>query len=414
MGQLQAFLDQATENAYEDDDVLVVLVAIFITCFGAHVSFTVREHHFQLCRGDLPSSQIKAAEPSAWLILLSRGSEKAFSIVTGLDFPTFDSVAKTFCPAWELRTISREDVNGNGQKRLKRRSLRGIDVLGLLLHYLTSKCSLAVLCMLFGIVPSVCSRYIRNGLALLLKCLKTDSTARISWPDDNDKKAYSQMVEDRHPKLRGGFGFVDGLNISVPCSGDFYEQNNNYNGWLCSHFVSNIFVFSPLGEIIFCTLNCPGSWHDSTVATDLYGKLIRSTGNGFFLIADSAFPSKNDVADKIKCTAKVQRRQRHLSDEDFNEFFAFNRQLTSARQAAEWGMRGIKGSFSRLNDQLPYEKDLRLLILNVIVRLYQLRVRLMNVSQIRKVYNNENNIDDIVLGEYECEDNIRAVYGNVF
>ena len=82
-----------------------------------------------------------------------------------------------------------------------------------------------------------------------------------------------------------------------------------YNGWLHDHYISNILVFAPdgacfylfthfnnvsfAGSIIACHLNAPGSWHDSRVAQTIYEKLRTRTPNGFYLVADTAFPRGN-------------------------------------------------------------------------------------------------------------------------
>jgi hypothetical protein len=49
-------------------------------------------------------------------------------------------------------------------------------------------------------------------------------------------------------------------------------------------------IYTILGEIIACILNCPGSWHDSHIARSIYKKLCDKTPEGFYLVADTAFP----------------------------------------------------------------------------------------------------------------------------
>ena len=44
------------------------------------------------------------------------------------------------------------------------------------------------------------------------------------------------------------------------------------------------------GTVITCWLNAPGSWHDSRVAQTIYQKLRSQMLDGFFLVADTAFP----------------------------------------------------------------------------------------------------------------------------
>ena len=50
-------------------------------------------------------------------------------------------------------------------------------------------------------------------------------------------------------------------------------------------------------------------------------------------------------------------------------------QSTSCQQAAEWGMRGLQGSFPRLKDHIIYEENgERAIILKFITLLYNYRV----------------------------------------
>ena len=68
---------------------------------------------------------------------------------------------------------------------------------------------------------------------------------------------------------------LDWLKIPIQKSGDEETQNAYYNEWLHCHFVGCIFAFAPSGVIVTCTLNAPGSWHDSYIAENggLYTKL---------------------------------------------------------------------------------------------------------------------------------------------
>ena len=47
--------------------------------------------------------------------------------------------------------------------------------------------------------------------------------------------------------LVGAIGTLDGLKLPVEVSSNPYIENVTYNGWLHSHFISNVFAFSPTG-----------------------------------------------------------------------------------------------------------------------------------------------------------------------
>ena len=66
---------------------------------------------------------------------------------------------------------------------------------------------------------------------------------------------------------------------------------------------------------------------------------------------------------------------------------AFNAELVSCRQAAEWGMCSIQGSFGRLWLPLDANDDSkRRDLLEVCMRLHNLRTSLIGINQIRNTY----------------------------
>lgn len=172
-----------------------------------------------------------------------------------------------------------------------------------------------------------------------------------------------------------------------------------------------------VGEIIACKLNAPGSWHDSRVARGIYEKLRTRTPDRYYLVTDTAFPRGTDqIAGRIRAPMKagqrlpadpVQREQIERCD----------RQLLSYRQAAEWGMRALQGSFGRLRVPLPVEHaDRRGDLLETCVRLLNVRTRLVGINQIRSVYlpiwkANEqeeiwNSFETMLFGEQRAKDRV--------
>ncbi|KAK9252207.1 hypothetical protein V1507DRAFT_247001 [Lipomyces tetrasporus] len=153
----------------------------------------------------------------------------------------------------------------------------------------------------FGTVPSVCSRYIQRGLEMLLDFLKTSIPgAKILWPKTTDLERYAMLIRNQHPIPENAFGSVDGLHLPVEAADDMEIQNAYYNGWVHSHFPP--------------TCSCSLLWEQSCtwrstrqetcmtracVARELYQKLHHETAEGYWLIADSAFPTSNGLRDKI-------------------------------------------------------------------------------------------------------------------
>jgi hypothetical protein len=163
--------------------------------------------------------------------------------------------------------------------------------------------------------------------------------------------------------------------------------------------------------------NAPGSWHDSRVARKIYEKLEFETPDGYYLVTDTAFPrGTNRIQGRIKAPIKSgttlprDRRER-------DEFMQFNNQLLSYRQTAEWGNRGLQGSFGRLRMPLPIDEiDARGDLLEICFRLYNLRARKVGLNQIREVYmpiwqagEQEriwNNFEDMLFSEQRRQDRV--------
>ena len=156
---------------------------------------------------------------------------------------------------------------------------------------------------------------------------------------------------------------------------------------MCLHYCSNILTFAPDGTIIHAILNAPGSWHDSNIAERLYSKLINQTPPGYRVISDTAFP---------RCTNRLNYRiLAPMKKGDllpkcpvtFAWLKLLNEQLVSARQAAEWGMRAVHGSFSRLKLPLPAtDHSFRAEVLELCVRLHQVQCRSVHINQTQAVY----------------------------
>jgi hypothetical protein len=73
--------------------------------------------------------------------------------------------------------------------------------------------------------------------------------------------------------------------------------------------------------------------------------------------------------------------------DEIQERLVFDRELLSYRQTAEWGMRGLQGSFGRLRIPLEIGRDAECGdLLEICCRLNNLRAELVGINQIRNVY----------------------------
>jgi hypothetical protein len=175
------------------------------------------------------------------------------------------------------------------------RSLGAAACLGLVLGYTRTRGSLFSLQMIFGASHSVLTLFLHYSIKLLYKVLKEEPSARIDIPSVEEIRGYQEVISRHFPVLNGTWCVVDGLKIPIQKSGDEEFQNAFYNGWLHCHFIRYIFAFAPCGLIVACTLNAPGSWHDSIIAKSggLYSKLqLIHERTGGIAVVDSAFLKK--------------------------------------------------------------------------------------------------------------------------
>ncbi|EIW77798.1 hypothetical protein CONPUDRAFT_92166 [Coniophora puteana RWD-64-598 SS2] len=388
---LQALeIELEAEEEEEEEEETRLITAVGLLLWGAEQSRLLRnerrlEHRLYLVRADLLPNP-RADTP--WQVLYAGMNRRAYITTMGVDVETFDYIlASGFGSKWNALPIPRDDTNQQGRARLGRRSLDAAGALGLVLHYLNSTMRETSLMQIFALIPSTVSRYIRFAMRILLRTLRHLPEAAIVWPQGDQFFILNDAVVEHHPLLTGAFGVMDGVNIPVQTADDDEIENATYNGWLHDHFVSSVFAFGPDGTILMCRINAPGSWHDSRVAQPIYQFLRTETPDGFYLVADTAFPRGTEqIAGRIKTPMKSGQRLPH-NEAERQQVLAFDAQLVSFRQAAEWGMRTLQGSFGRLRIPLNIGSGTdRADLLEVCARLSNVRARLVGINQIRSVY----------------------------
>ena len=183
-----------------------------------------------------------------WTRLYANYNDCAFITTMGIDTLTFRTIlAAGFGRLWYTLPILRPDTQTMGNPRAQKRSLDAEGGLGLILHWLSSTMRQVSLQQIFALVPSTVSRYLQFTLSTLLEVLKGMPSAAITWPHGHEFLELSGYVSARHPLLEGVFGSIDGLNLPCQVSRDDEMENATYNGWLHSHFISSVIVFSSKG-----------------------------------------------------------------------------------------------------------------------------------------------------------------------
>jgi hypothetical protein len=292
---------------------------------------------------------------------------------TGFDRPTFAHLLSLFSPLWMT-------MHSRCQQ------LRAVDVLGLVLQFLNSNSRQKTLCQVFGLPPATLCRHLRGGLAVLLAAVRRDHHSRISWPTASEMQHLSGLMNNYAPALTNVFGFVDGVYFPCHDPPDSDSQNAYYNGWKSCCSVTNVLVFATDGTIVWTCYNMPGSWHDSRLARPLYACLLDPvrTPVQYALVADTAFPRSKELRGKIITPLKVG--EAYAANESILSQIAYQEEVTRARQGVEWGMHSLQSAFARLGGRLPYDPPYTRRLLLLIFHLFNLRVRRVELNQIRTVY----------------------------
>jgi hypothetical protein len=311
--------------------------------------------------------------------------------LTGLDFNTFDWLLEKFQEIHDNyspfvdphgRIVPRSNPQKGGRPRL----VTAFDCLGLCLAWTRTRGSNMVLQIIFGMTSSPVSMYLRFGRRILIHLLNAEPDAAVKAPSVATIGVYKDCIRRKYPLLEDVWCTMDGLKLCLQQSGDVVLQNMFYNGWTHDHYVSSVLVFCPDGTIPMCCLNAPGCMHDSAIAESgrLYHKLenIYNTTGGKCAV-DSAFSNKR-APFLIKSSQMPPGGETRAQYRNNNEI---NKQATSLRQSAEWGMRALQSSFPRLKDRFVFEKfGERRLILKMMVLIYNLRARRVGINQIRNTF----------------------------
>jgi hypothetical protein len=318
----------------------------------------------------LTRSAIAAPSMAPWFHMLNFGDDLSFLELTGFTRDAF----------MRLETV----VIGEGcldQSFGRPRILDNRGRLGLLLFFVNSRMNLKQLSLLFGIVPSSTSLIIDSMLKRSVEKLKHNIHARIKFPNNAEMVDYARIIQHRERHVHNVIGFVDGLSIPVQCSDDKYEQSAAYNKYHRDTMCNNVFAFAPTGKIIFADTNYPGSWHDSTVCRALMRVVVDRIGPFAFCV-DQGFRRSGEMYGKFVGPLSQTTRQQ-LAPVLRDLYIRKHAHYTSLRQASEWGMKGLQGTFTRLKSRLTSNHTKRGCIIKCIVLLSNFRTHFVGWNQIK-------------------------------
>lgn len=198
---------------------------------------------------------------------------------------------------------------------------------------------------------------------------------------------FAEMVNSREPMIDDVIGFMDGVSFTTQCCDDRVIQNAYYCGYDCDTMINNVFAFGPDGKIFFCAVNYPGSWADGSLTMRFF-RHIKSRIGSYKICVDQGFPRSGE-AYGILVGPITERAARRLDSQLRDYLIKLSNVHTSLRQASEWGMRGLQGTFPRCKKRLPSDNVQRRRVLDCIVFIHNFRTHLIGRNQICSVFDPE-------------------------
>jgi DDE superfamily endonuclease len=168
----------------------------------------------------------------------------------------------------------------------------------------------------FGVTSTAISTWLWFTFIILIGILQSLPECIIETPSDEHIEYLKGTVRKTYPMIPDVYCSCDGLKIGLERAGNYNMQWMFYNGWQHGHYLSNLFVFTPDGRIVFCVLNAMGTYHDSTLArstglNDLLHKIYQRTGGK--CVCDSSFVGSNNpsVIRPAKTKKKIWRHEKN-------------------------------------------------------------------------------------------------------
>jgi hypothetical protein len=256
--------------------------------------------------------------------------------------------------------------------------------LGLFLFFIGSTMGYKHLCLIFGCTPTVCSRVLNKMLKLVVKNLKRHPLARVCFTNTEQLEYYAQLIHEQEPAVDDVIGFMDGVSLISEFTSEPVGQNSMYSGYHGDTMVNNLFAYGPDGRVIFCVINFPGSWHDGSITANILPYIHKKIGT-YKICVDQGLPRNSDALDIL--VGPIRRAQAYrLAPNLWPYLLSQSNVYISLRQASEWGMRGLQGSFPQCKKRLPGNPLLHKLVIQSIVLVHNFRTETVGFNQIKTVF----------------------------
>ena len=154
--------------------------------------------------------------------------------------------------------------------------------------------------------------------------------------------------------------------------------------------VNNFFAYGPDGKIFFAIIDFPSSWGDGML-TAWFLPFIKNRIGDYKICVEKGFPRSGDAHNTlVGPLSKLTERQLHPMVCD--KLLCVSNLHTSLRQASEWGMRGMQGSFPHCKKRLPTDCKQRKLVLESIMLVHNFHTEIVGSNQIKTVFDPEYEI----------------------
>jgi hypothetical protein len=180
---------------------------------------------------------------------------------------------------------------------------------------------------------------------------------------------------------------MDGVSIPAECTDERIEQNAFYCGYDCDMMVNNVFAYGPDGKVFFAAINFPGSWADGALTARFLHALKKKIGD-YKICVNQGLPRSGDAHGTL--VGPVTKRAARCLHRDVRDYLLkISNAQTSLRQASEWGMRGLQGTFPRWKKRLPGNHEQRRLVIEAIVLVHNYWMEMVGFNQINTVFDPE-------------------------
>ena len=362
----------------------------------------------------MPKISLLSVKESPFIHLFGSGDNQALLNCCGVDHPVFRELLSIFKPVFDTYTVDRyteqirpRALTKEGKPKGKARVITPTIGLALVLTWYRTRGSAArTLSMIFGLTSTPLYKWLKFSRKVLLFVLHKHPNSIITSPTDEEVDAYVSAIERKYQTLgtKRVWGAADGLKVKLEHSTNWAIQSMYYNQWGLDTYINSCLVFAPDGRIRMATFNCPGTFHDSTMADyGMYERLEaiyeRNCGS---VVVDSAF--------RVRGAKYLVKSQQNDPDnfptmaENYRAII-LNQEATAVRQLSEWGMRMIQGQFPRMKDRLRLEElGDRKIIVHLVLLLYNYQCSKVGINQILNTFMSDTS-------GFESFEKLRESYG---